>query len=113
MLDHKIALRVPSLRRDGTKIEPITRNARITQLLRQFAEAFGGAELSTVRGVYVLADGRLMSESVDVITSFSDGDTIAAHANVFRSRAVQLAVDFEQETIALEIDGTLEIISAD
>lgn len=113
MLNHRIALRVPSLKRDGTEILPLKRNAKITQLLRQFAEAFGGAELTSARGVYILADGRLMSEAVDVIASFADVATIAALANVFRSRAVQLCVEFDQETVALEIDGTLEIISAD
>ncbi len=107
-LSHRVAIRVPSQCGCGQSI-PNGRHLSIVEGAEQiFARAFGGAESTQVCGSYIMADGRLASEAVTVVSAFCSFEALAREVDEMRAYAVVLADSLNQESVALEIDGVLE-----
>lgn len=110
MLDHKIAVYVPSTIR-GNQPAPADliakweRQAKIT-----LASLFGGFTAYHGQGGWFSPEHGLIEENVTIVQAFTDADGLAKVGKV-KELAQQIAKEMEQEVVSVEVDGQLNFIA--
>jgi len=110
MLDHKIAVYVPSTIK-GNKPAPATlvtkweRQAKIT-----LASLFGGFTAYHGQGGWFSEEHGLIEENVTIVQAFTDAAGLEKVGKV-KELAQQIATEMEQEVVSVEVDGQLNFIA--
>ncbi len=109
MLHRKVTFYVPSTKNVGEKLNKSERRALVTRVETTFSKAFGGATSTQGIGSYVANDGRLIRESVTLVTSYHGLETSDALAIVI-PLAEAIKNEYGQEAIAIETESGIEFI---
>lgn len=109
MLSRKVVFYVPSTKNVGEKLNKSERRALVTRVESTFSRAFGGATSTQGTGCYVANDGRLIRESVTLVTSYHGLETSDALAIVI-PLAQAIKNEYGQESIAIETESGIEFI---
>jgi hypothetical protein len=78
--------------------------------LREFANLFGGSTAFLSAGAYVAGNGELIQEKINIVKSFTTGETLLAKLHNVLNFAKQLKLAMKQETIGIEINGTFYLV---
>lgn len=109
MLQHRIAIVVPSTVNGN---EPAPRSL-VNQWLKaakvKFANLFGGFTSHVAQGGWVSEQHGLVEESVTVVSAFTNEDGLRFVEEV-REFAARMAESMRQEAISVEVDHTLEFV---
>ena len=111
MLNHRIAVIVPSTVK-GNEPAPAALVAKWVKAAKvKLGTLFGGFTATKGEGGWVSPTHGLIEESVTVVAAFTDEEGLSKAQDV-REFALALAVAMEQEAVSVQIDNTLEFISA-
>lgn len=105
MLKNKVAVYVPSTNYNK-KITAQELRKRTEGIAKLLCEQYGGATVEAVKGYYKADSGELIAELINKIIAFHDGGNIDNISNHLK----QKKNDWQQESIALEVDGVLSFI---
>ena len=114
ILDAKIKLYIPSIQKDGSKIED--RYSAVLEALYMMNELFGGSTVHEAEGAYTLDNGVLMKEKVTIIESWSDKQHLFSnmyHSGGMLAFAQSLCKRLNQESILVEADGKAMFVRDD
>ena len=101
-----VAIYLPSI---GIGNRPTCQTYYTNKTCKQFATLFGGYTVTKCIGGYVDSKGKLIEESVNVIKSFMPKFDHTQELKLFRI-AQSLKETMNQESVALEINGSLFLI---
>ena len=111
MLDHKVALYVPSTI-NGNQPAPAEQIARWVKASKiKLASLFGGFTAYQAQGGWYSETHGLIEEDVTIVQAYTDEDGLAKIGQ-FRELAAAIARDMGQEVVSLEVNGTLIFVSA-
>lgn len=102
LLNRRVRVIVPGTRGVSNPDAVLQRRATAT-VARHFAAWFGGFTVTRGRGGYVSADGKLITERVNLVTSYT-GDH--AHDADVTALAERIARRMGQESVAVEFEDT-------
>ena len=105
-LSHKVSLYVPSEDETGKRID---QPAAVERVAGEFSDLFGGATATKARGFWRHSTGRIQAEAVTVVYAFAEVLDDAAIDRLY-ALATDLKRDLRQDSIALELDGTLYLV---
>jgi len=109
MLSRKVVFYVPSTKNVGQKLTKSERRTLLTRVETLFSKAFGGSTSMQSIGTYIANDGRLIRETITLVTSYHDKETSEALAIVI-PLAESIKSEYGQETIAIETETGIEFI---
>lgn len=105
MLKKKVSIYVPSTYRDHAAPENVV-SYYVNDTLKKLSVLFGGATMQPARGAFVSENGTLIMENVYICYSYCESynrdDLVAICDN--------LKTVFNQESISLEINNSLEFV---
>jgi hypothetical protein len=105
MLNHKIAIYVPSTDKDNKPLSAYKRRKELTHARVLMAGWFGGYTSYEAQGGW-MNDGNLMEEKVTIVQSFANDETFSKVSNVI-ALARSMAAFLNQAALALEVDGVM------
>ena len=112
-LEIEIAIYIPSTQ--GIKAQkPLTEHEmelRVKSVKRFLSEMFGGFTSFKAQGGYVLNTGELVGENVTKVTAFADSPLNDEEASILIDKCQYWAVKWGQESIGLEHEGDLYLIT--
>jgi len=108
-MDKKIAVYVPSIDKNGNKIDVSMREYMITDILFVLSNLFGGSTEYSAKGHYLNKEKKMVSEDVTVIVSFTD-TLDDFDKRMVRELAKEIKAELNQESVAIEFNGTMELI---
>ena len=108
MLNHKIAIYVPSTK-NGNQPAPELASIWRAKAQEKFAKLFGGFTEYAAKGGWWSDDHGLIQEDIAVVVAFA-GDLKKVYE--VREFAILLQQAMGQECVSLEVDNTLEFVSA-
>lgn len=109
-LSSRVTLYVPSTGKDQKIISQGDFNDRTEQTAKQLSKLFGGATVTYGSGYWLDNAGRLICERINLVTAQTDPASLAEHYDRILDLAVKLRAYWQQESIALNIDGSLLLI---
>jgi len=109
MLNHSVTFYVPSTKNVGDKLTKSERRALVTRVANCFSESFGGCTATTGTGYYKANSGKLIAESITLVTSYHALDTCEAMAIVI-PLANAIKSEYGQESIAIETESGIDFI---
>ena len=112
MFGHKFTFYVP-----GTNSRKVLdgglQNRMSDRVQDDFATMFGGCTVTRASGVWMdHATGKLVAEPVILVESFTDDEGHGIHEGDVFALAEEVCNIMGQESVALEIDGVLHLVSA-
>ena len=109
MLDHKIAIYVPSTVK-GNQPAPADLVAKwVRQAKIKLANLFGGFTAYAGQGGWYSPEHGLIEENVTIVQAFTDQEGLTKVPQV-RELAQDIAREMEQEVVSVEVDGQLNFI---
>jgi hypothetical protein len=109
---HSLEIYVPTQCRCGKPLPEHARTEILDEIKITMAGWFGGnsakkvdPRVERIEGSWVLGDGTLAKEPVDVVQSFTDDDTLIDQREEFTAYVAQLANRLTQEQMLCRIDG--------
>jgi len=106
MLNKKVSIYVPSTYHDGPAPENIV-NYYVNDTLKRLSVMFGGATAQVVRGTWYSKElDKLISEDITICYSYCDSYDV----NDVRAICENLKTVFNQESVSLEINNSLEFV---
>jgi hypothetical protein len=78
--------------------------------LREFANLFGGSTAFLSAGAYLSNTGELIQEKINIVKSFTTGQTLLEKLQSVLNFAKQLKIAMKQETIGIEINGIFYLV---
>jgi adenine-specific DNA-methyltransferase len=109
---HSLEIYVPTQCRCGKPLPEHARTEILDEIKITMAGWFGGnsakkvdPRVERIEGSWVLGDGALAKEPVDVVQSFTDEDTLIDQREEFTAYVAQLANRLTQEQMLCRIDG--------
>jgi hypothetical protein len=109
---HSLEIYVPTQCRCGKSLPEHARTEILDEIKTTMAGWFGGnsakkvdPRVERIEGSWVLGDGTLAKEPVDVVQSFTDYDTLIDQREEFTAYVAQLANRLTQEQMLCRIDG--------
>jgi hypothetical protein len=109
---HSLEIYIPTQCRCRKPLPENTRTEILDEIKTTMAGWFGGnsakkvdPRVERIEGSWVLGDGTLAKEPVDVVQSFTDEDTLIDHREDFTAFVAQLANRLTQEQMLCRIDG--------
>jgi hypothetical protein len=109
---HSLEIYVPTQCRCGKSLPEHARTEILDEIKITMAGWFGGnsakkvdPRVERIEGSWVLGDGTLAKEPVDVVQSFTDEDTLIDQREDFTAYVAQLANRLTQEQMLCRIDG--------
>ena len=109
---HSLEIYVPTQCRCGKPLPEHARTEILDEIKTTMAGWFGGnsakkvdPRVERIEGSWVLDDGTLAKEPVDVVQSFTDEDTLIDQREDFTAYVAQLANRLTQEQMLCRIDG--------
>lgn len=107
---HRLCLYLPSQSQDGSVIEEFEDKAdQIAQLL---CGHFGGATSYPATGHFT-GRGGIQRESVRVVEFYCSSAKLAEERKFVQELVIRLRSDFNQESMALSVNGSLILLSGD
>lgn len=110
MLNHKFKFYVP-----GTNcgvLQPLMQRRMADKVMDAFADLFGGSTVTEARGAWKNTSGILVKEPVVLVESFADESGANWHTDDVFALAEEVAGLMGQESVALEVDDVLHLVSA-
>jgi adenine-specific DNA-methyltransferase len=111
-LGHSLEIYIPSQCRCGKPLPEQVRAEILDEVKATMAGWFGGnsakkvdPRVERIEGSWMLGDGTLAKEPVDVVQSFTDEGTVSDHRDEFTAYVAQLANRLTQEQMLCRIDG--------
>lgn len=111
-LKNRIGFYVPSTGENG-RIADGRFDDRATKIARLFARFFGGSTVVNCDGYYIDSDDRLIGESIKLVYSFCDSESLERHYDDVIKTAVDRVAVWSQESIGLEINETFILVDSD
>ncbi len=112
MLNRRIAVYVPSTVK-GNVPAPAELVAKWVKAAKvKLATLFGGFTATPGVGGWVSAEHGLIEEAVTIVAAHTDDNGIRQHSEAVREFALTLAVALEQEAVSVQIDNSLEFVTA-
>lgn len=113
MLNRRIAVYIPStvkgnILADQSKVDVWIKAAKV-----KLAKLFGGFTATKGEGGWFSPVHGLIEEPVTIVAAHTDDNGINAHAQDVREFALQVCLALEQEAVSVQIDNSLEFISAE
>lgn len=112
---HTIILYIPSNHRDGKLIEGIDRKELVDAAMKFLLTKLGGATQTQGVGYYlgdeVNGERELHEEEVTLCKSLCTTEAFVKHRDDLRRLANSFAIEFTQESFAVEIDGEFHFFS--
>lgn len=105
-LSNRVALYVPSTTAVDQPLDESTAEQFVSRSLRLMSELFGGATALPASGGWVASDGKLVTERVTIVYSFT-GDLTTEDLMKIKFFVESLKAEMRQEAIAVEINGRL------
>ena len=109
-LTRTIEITIPSMDRYGKRISPRLRKRLLKEAKLFMSDRFGGATTYAAEGSYKMADGNLVTEIVNVISSKATDVALEKHLNDVFEMARKVAVEAVQESVAVTIDNVMDFI---
>lgn len=110
-LTEKVTIIVPStINGDQPAPELAARETR--EVLAALALLFGGATLIRGQGAWLLESGRLVTEDVSLCFSNTTPEKLAINLPTVHEVAHQVRRNMAQEAVAIEVNGTMTILTA-
>ena len=109
-MNHKIGIVIPSTINVNEVASPETVGKWVRCAKVQFAELFGGFTSHNAVGGWMSAHG-LVEEPVTVVASFTDANGLKRLGDV-KAFASKMAKALSQESVAVEVDSSLQFITA-
>ena len=106
-LPHRVALYVPGTQGPATATD---NTAQVKRVARRFCELFGGATAQQSAGYWMSERAGLVAESVTIVYAACTKAQRDAHLTQVLELAQDIKRDMAQETVSVELDGTLYII---
>ena len=106
MLSRQAAVYIPSTI-GARRAPPGKVRAAVRSAGSELARDMGGASAVDVEGFYLSASGKMVREKVKKVYVFADDDSISAASARVRAIAERIKTEFSQESVAVEIDGTM------
>lgn len=112
MLNRRIAVFIPSTEKgnilaDQSKVATWIKLAKV-----KLAKLFGGFTATKGEGGWFSPVHGLIEEPVTIVAAHTDDAGILKHADEVRQFALQVCLALEQEAVSVQIDNSLEFISA-
>jgi hypothetical protein len=111
LLSHKIAIYIPSTIHGNLPAPSALVSKRVTQAKMKFAKLFGGFTAYKAQGGWVSPVQGLVEEDVMIVQAFSN-DAGLASVPAVKALAQEIAREMTQESVSVEVDGTLYFIHA-
>jgi len=109
-LNHKISFYVPSTSKVKAKIS----NNELTERTRDIAELltsyFGGASVEKIQGFYKAQNGQYITETIQRVFAFTSDLDLEKYGEDIMNLAKNKCLEWEQESIGLEIDNKFLLI---
>lgn len=111
MLNHKIAIYIPSTinGNEPAPIELIEKWVRASKIM--LANLFGGFTTYNGQGGWFSPEHGLIEESVTIVLAFTDQEGLTKLPKV-NELASEIAASMGQEMVSVEVDGSLNFVSA-
>lgn len=109
MLSSRVTFYVPSTKNVGTPLTKNERQALITRICNTFADSFGGCTATNGIGYFKSETGKLVKESVTLVTSYHSLETSEALA-IVTPLAIAIKSEYGQESIAIETELGIDFI---
>ena len=107
----RVTIYVPSTAgKDQTIVSQSDFNSRTEKTAKLLSRLFGGATVTYGSGYWLNDAGRLISERINLVTSHTDPARLADNYSRILDLAVKLRQYWQQESIALNIDGSLILL---
>ena len=110
-MNHKIGVIIPSTTNVSEAASPETVSRWVKCAKTQFAELFGGFTSHNAVGGWMSPVHGLVEEPVTVVSSFTDDSGLNRLGEV-KAFARKMARALSQEAVAVEVDHSLEFITA-
>lgn len=110
-LNQKVAVYVPS--KVGTTKVLAMHRRWVKRVMTRMAGLFGGATYTKGIGSWVDASGRLITETVGIVSSYTDKAGIQKGETSVLNLALEMATAMEQECVAVEMNGGLSFVSGE
>ena len=107
MLDFKVAVYVPSVDRDGNKVD---QKAHAEDVARLFSQGFGGATAYPATGYWVNGRGDLVEEEIIKVEGWTTSDRATEAENLARGIAYMVCKRAKQEAVTIEVNGRMEFV---
>jgi hypothetical protein len=104
-LNHEFALYVPSQCICKELLDDQLRTEILNEVQSKFSNWFGGFQDHKIDGGWVLPDGTIAKEVINVICSYSGEDAFDDHIDDAKKLAVSVADRLTQDRVLLTIDG--------
>ena len=110
MLNHKIAIYIPStIKNQPAPTELVDKWLRASKIL--LANLFGGFTTHAGQGGWFSHEHGLIEENVTIVLAFTDQEGLTKLPKIIEL-AKEIANDMNQEMVSVEVDGTLNLVSA-
>jgi hypothetical protein len=111
MLSHKIAIYIPSTVNGNqpAPVDMIERWVRASKI--KLANLFGGFTTYNGQGGWFSPEHGLIEENVIIVQAFTDEEGLTKLDKV-NELAKEIASDMGQEMVSVEVDGTLNFVTA-
>lgn len=104
-LNHVFELYVPTQCICKRPLDDTLRENVVVDVKKKFASWFGGFSELKINGGWILPDGTLASEPVDVIKSYTDDDGHDDYIDEVKKLAVSVADRLSQDMVFVTVDG--------
>ena len=111
MLNHKFRFFVPGTN-GGVIIDRQMQGQMADKVMGAFANLFGGCTVMDARGAWKNQNGKLVKEPVVLVEAFTDEAGANWHTDDVFVLAEEVCGLMGQESVALEVDEVLHLISA-
>ena len=111
MLNHKFRFYVPGTN-GGVIIDRALQSRMADKVMGDMADLFGGCTVTEARGAWKDKTGKLVKEPVVLVESFTDEAGANWHTDDVFALAEEVCGIMGQESIALEVNDILHLISA-
>lgn len=112
MLNHMVAIYVPSTFAVGGKATPVLIEKWSFAAKQMMAKLFGGFTAYHAQGGWVSHDGTgLVSENILVVKAYTNDVGLSQHLETVKQFAAEMAADMLQEAVSVEVDNTLDFVS--
>ena len=98
-LPHCIAVYVPV---QQTESATVGLSATVQRVARELCNAFGGATVQRVTGLWIDSAGQVIEDIIDRVYSFHNNESAT---EILRHIGLTVKVELSQESVLIEIDG--------
>jgi hypothetical protein len=98
-LSHQCAVYIPVQQNESATVGL---SATVQRVAKELCNAFGGATVQRVTGLWVNAAGQVIEDIIDRVYSFHNNESAT---DILRHIGLTVKVELSQESVLIEIDG--------